>query len=161
MKSIYREAVMAHILIALAVTMAQAITIYAMGITQETLALIIFIAIAQWPLMIYVVGKLWPTIEGGWSMSRFWAGLFGVSRIGYERPGLSQMPWLVLAAGGMIILPLIGISEYLLGNMNYPNILRHMIIGLILYPAAGLIAYLAGYIFGGKHQRRKTMPSIA
>lgn len=160
MKSIYTDAIMAHLLIALATTSLQAITIFTMGITQGMVFAMVAISLIQFPVMIYIVGNLWPTIKGGWSMARFWAGLFGVSRIGYERPGLSQVPWIVIAAGGMIILPMIGVNEYLLGNIERPNLLIYMAMGFVIYPAVGLLAYAIGYVFGGKRQRAKMTYSI-
>lgn len=136
--------------------------VYALGgATGTTLGINAIISIALIPTLIWALGSKWPGIEPGWSWSRFWAGFFGLFRIGYERPGLGQVPFAILAAVGSVAGACTAWQQKIImestgGTLEmFPLwVLEFVVVGAILYPVLGVLLYGIGYLFGGRRQRK-------
>ncbi len=121
--------------------------------------LVLGLAFLNIPIYIYVIGRNWPTIEGGWSWSRLWAGAFGISRLGYERPGLKNLPWSNIITLSVIYGFAGTLNQYLVdadaGTPEIPLVYGIMVIMIsALMPAVFAIMYGIGYLFGENRQRR-------
>ncbi len=139
----------------------QTLALIVFGLTKVGLAIILGIAPIAMITSIVVIGRSWPTIEGGWSWSRFWAGTFGVSRIGYERPGLKALPWIVIIVGSITYGLVLGVFKYELALVSEQTQTVALQLGAIevasnaiVLPIAFALVYGVGYLFGGPRQRK-------
>ncbi len=141
--------------IAAAAGLLQTFVLVAFGVTFESNIMILMVSVAQMAIAVYAVGSSWNGLPSGWNISRFWAGLFTLCYIGYERPGIDKVPYLILAIGGALIGTIVAINQTLIASAGtYATIVMVTMIAFVAYPAIGLLSYGIGYLFGGKRQRR-------
>ncbi len=148
-------------IIGLSATQLAAILLFA-GIANPTLILGI-INIVYIPLVIWDIGRNWPTIEGGWSSSRFWAGTLGFVRIGFERPGLATLPWkAIFGLSAIYAIAQTLVQHAVLIEAGHEIALAIKVAAMmsmpwaLLFPLAVVAAYGIGYLFG-----RSQLPTTA
>ncbi len=135
----------------------QGVFIALLGPTPIAVLLSGVVALLQIGVMIYLVGSEWPGKEDEWTWSNFWAGLFNLSYIGYERPGIGQVPFTLLALAGFTIGFLVMVNEAQLSpltgiHLGTGEIFTGALIMALIYPIMGMVAYGIGYLFGGKRE---------
>ena len=146
----YTPAIAGAIKVGIFTTAAQAITVLSLGITPLMSAIVVVLAIIQLPITVMVVGRAWPDLDKGWSATRFWAGVLLFTRMGYERVGINQLPWMMIVNGNLAIGFIVGVSQSVL----QPEIPYYVwvVATLVATPVLILTQYGVGYLFGGKRQ---------
>jgi len=130
-------------------------------IPANIMVLFMMVAVFEWHLIprdylvpAFIGIKLIPYIIFGWEfpVEGFWkkvlAGLLGISRIGYEQPGINILPWkFILGIIPVIILMDISVITLLLSSGDVWEKASQMAIFMISSIAGIIIAYFIGHVY--------------